>query len=912
MIWLTLILTLGAAVWLGAWTNKEWGFLVGGVLGYLVAQRWRVEAELRELRERLRELERSPVAPAPSVTPAEAGAQSSDKPARAAEPSSVTPVPSLQASERLDSRVRGNDGVAPAAPRPATPAPAWPPPPPPAQPTAFDKAVAEAWAWLKRGNPVAKAGIVILFFGAAFLAKYAADHSLLPLEVRLAGLAAGALALLVVGWRLRDSRALYAQILQGGGIAGLYLVVFAASRLYHLVPHGFALPLMIAIAAASALLAVAQNSLALAVIGFAGGFLAPVMLSTGGGSHVALFSYYAALNLGLFTVAWFRAWRVLNLVGFFFTFGITSAWRALSYTPADLVTADFFLLLFFAMYVGISILFALRQKPELKGYVSGSLVFGLPVVVFTLQASLLKQVEYGLAFSALGFGVSYLLLAFALWRSRHPNLGLLAEAFAALGVIFGSLAVPLAFDHQVTAAMWAVEGAGLLWIGVRQDRKLARAFGALLQLAGGVGYLIGLHRLDTDLPVLNTAFIGTVLLAVSGALSARWLQRHAAQAASYEKLADAAFMLWATAWFAYGGLAEIDRSLPADLDYGAALAHGALVLSVLLGLRQLWSWAVPARIAVGLAPVVVLGGLAAATRSHPFAEFGFLSWPLLLATVYAVLHDLDERPDAPSESLKPALHAGAYAALAVVLAWEGGWQLGEALPGVWRQLPWALVPVALLWAAHREPAWPAWPIARHADTYRLHASVPLALWTALWVLSTNLSSDGNPGGIAYLPLLNPLDLTSAAALTMLAMIVLGLPAQRRAALLGSRAFVALAAGLVFVWLNAALIRALHHGFDAPLGWHGIRHSLLIQASLSIFWTLLGLSVMVLSTRRGWRTAWMAGAGMMGVVVLKLFAIDLAGTGTIARIASFMSVGLLMLLAGYVSPLPPANPQKEPA
>ncbi len=144
------------------------------------------------------------------------------------------------------------------------------------------------------------------------------------------------------------------------------------------------------------------------------------------------------------------------------------------------------------------------------------------------------------------------------------------------------------------------------------------------------------------------------------------------------------------------------------------------------------------------------------------------------------------------------------------------------------------------------------------------------------------------------------------------MIVLGLPAPRRATLLHSRAFVALAAGLVFVWLNAALIRALHHGFDAPLGWHGIRHSLLIQASLSIFWTLLGLSVMVLSTRRGWRTAWMAGAGMMGVVVLKLFAIDLAGTGTIARIASFMSVGLLMLLAGYVSPLPPANPQKENA
>jgi uncharacterized membrane protein len=685
--------------------------------------------------------------------------------------------------------------------------------------------------------------------------------------------------------------------------------VFAAARLYHLVPHGFALPLLIAIAMASALLAVAQSSLALAVIGFAGGFLAPVMLSTGGGSHVALFTYYAVLNLGVFTVAWFRAWRVLNLVGFFFTFGITSAWRAFSYRPEDLVSADFFLLLFFAMYVAISILFALRQKPELKGYVSGSLVFGLPVVVFTLQASLLAKTEYGLAFSALGFGLAYLALAFTLFRTQHPHLRLLAEAFAALGVIFGSLALPLAFDHQTTAAMWAVEGAGLLWIGVRQDRKLARAFGTLLQLAGGVGYLMGLDRLVVQMPVFNSAFIGTVLLAVSGALSARWLQRHATLA-EYEKAAPAGALVWATFWFAYGGLAEIDRSLATDLDYGASLAYGALTLAVLLGLRQLWSWTVPARIAAALLPAAIGVALVAALGHHPFMEAGFLGWPLLLAVGYALLHDIDTTDDAPLTAVRPVFHAGGFLVLALLGAWESGWQLDRAVPGVWRLLPWALAPVALLWLANRPAPWPAWPIARHREVYRLHASVPLAAWAALWVLVANLSSDGDPGRIPYLPLLNPLDLTSAAALMMLASYLLGLPAPQRAALLHQRAFVALAGALVFIWLNAALVRTLHHGFEAPLTWYGMRHSLLVQASLSIFWTLLGLAVMIVSTRRGWRQAWIVGAALMGVVVLKLFAVDLEGTGTIARIASFMSVGLLMLLAGYVSPLPPDLAKKE--
>ena len=102
--------------------------------------------------------------------------------------------------------------------------------------TSFDRAVAAFLAWLKRGNPLARAGIVILFFGAAFLAKYAADNSMLPIELRFIGLALGAFGLLIVGWRLREKRAVYAQLLQGGGIAGLYLTVFAATRLFKLLP----------------------------------------------------------------------------------------------------------------------------------------------------------------------------------------------------------------------------------------------------------------------------------------------------------------------------------------------------------------------------------------------------------------------------------------------------------------------------------------------------------------------------------------------------------------------------------------------------------------------------------------------------------------------------------------------------
>ncbi|WP_186161141.1 DUF2339 domain-containing protein, partial [Burkholderia gladioli] len=145
-------------------------------------------------------------------------------------------------------------------------------------------------------------------------------NNMLPIEFRLAGTALAAAALLAIGWRVRARRAAYGLVLQGGGIGILYLTIFAATKLYPLLPVGAAFPLMVAVCALSAFLAVKQNALPLAFMGSAGDFLAPVLLSTGHGSHVALFSYYALLNAGIFAIAWFKAWRPLNLLGFVFTF----------------------------------------------------------------------------------------------------------------------------------------------------------------------------------------------------------------------------------------------------------------------------------------------------------------------------------------------------------------------------------------------------------------------------------------------------------------------------------------------------------------------------------------------------------------------------------------------------------------
>jgi uncharacterized membrane protein len=64
--------------------------------------------------------------------------------------------------------------------------------------------------------------------------------------------------------------------------------------------------------------------------------------------------------------------------------------------------------------------------------------------------------------------------------------------------------------------------------------------------------------------------------------------------------------------------------------------------------------------------------------------------------------------------------------------------------------------------------------------------------------------------------------------------------------------------------------------------------------------------MVYGNRRALHLLWLVGAGLLGAVVVKLFMVDLSGQGTIERIVSFVGVGALILVIGYLAPVPPAQ------
>lgn len=402
------------------------------------------------------------------------------------------------------------------------------------EPSLFERGFAAAKAWLFGGNTVLRIGVLLLFLGLAFLLRYATEGMVVPIQVRYAGVAAAAIALLGLGWWLRRRNPSYALMLQGAGIAVLYLTVFAAMRLHPLLDPKAALVLLVVVTLCSAVLAVLQDALGLAAAAALGGFAAPILTSTGSGNHVALFSYFALLNAGIFAIAWFKAWRLLNLIGFVGTFGIGMAWGNRSYTPELFASTEPFLVLFFLMYVAIGLLFARRRLREAANapterdallnwsvrqgdYLDATVLFGPPLVGFGLQYAVIRHLEFGAAFSALALGLFYMVLARLVAGRTAGRALLLVETCLALGVVFGTLAIPLGLDARWTSAAWAVEGAGIFWLGLRQGRPLARAFALALQAGAALAFISGLELGRNSL--LEGAPLGALMLGVAGLFS---------------------------------------------------------------------------------------------------------------------------------------------------------------------------------------------------------------------------------------------------------------------------------------------------------------------------------------------------------------------------------------------------------
>ena len=807
-------------------------------------------------------------------------------PARASQPPSPAPSPQSASAS-----------VSAASPPPL------PPPPPrqpvvPAGPNYVEIGLRAVKRWFTVGNVPVKIGMLVLLAGVAALLKYASDQGWLrmPIELRLAGVTVAALAALVFGWRQRSDKRAFALALQGGAIGVLLLTVFAAFKLYGLMPAGAAFGLSVVLVAGLGVLAVLQDSRTLAILGILAGFLAPIWLSTGSGNHVALFSYYALLNAAIFAIAWVRPWRILNLLGFVFTWGIGTAWGALQYSPDKFASTEPFLLLFFAFYLLIPILYARKQPASRGDRIDACLLFGTPLIAFALQAGLLDSYaadanRLTLAFYALGLAAIYVVLAkLLLPRERYRPLG---QVHAVLAVGFATLAVPLALSARATASVFALEGAGMLWLGLRQQRHLPQWAGIGLQLAAACAFVVGAGVWYTDAQAIaNPTFMGALLIAVAGFASA-WSARDAGKL----QLA-AVFYAWALLWWCGNAVHEIGRFVAQDTRADVLLAFVALTgwlaaevhrkrPAALLSMTTLAAFVLAAPIAFAQADAHV--------PHHPFAGSGAWAWLVFAALGVRSLVCLRGGGDKVAAWTQFAwwlLWPTVLSLLASYVAQRFG--LAEGWELALLALPW----LALVVASQLRWHWLAAPLGERFDAYRtpLQSTAFVVLGIG-WVLSLLVAGDSAP--LPWLPLLNPLELAQLAVLALLARWLwssqaLDIARRWRIPML------AIAGFLVLTWTT---LRAVHHW--GGVYWDpGLLSTSLAQTSLTVLWSVLGVAGWIIGSRRGQRTLWLAGAVLMAVVLAKLVLVDRGNLGNGLGIASFIAYGLLCTLVGYFAPAPP--------
>jgi uncharacterized membrane protein len=568
--------------------------------------------------------------------------------------------------------------------------------------------------------------------------------------------------------------------------------------------------------------------------------------------------------------------------------------------------------LFFLFYVAVAVLFTLRQPANLRGYVDGTLVFGLPIVAFGLQTSLLRGHLFSLAFSAVAVSAVYLAGAWLLYRGRNESRRVLAEAFVALGVAFLTLAVPLALDSRWNAATWSLEGSALIWIGCRQQRRLPRAFGALLTIAAGCVVAQDFDFVQGRLLLKLDAYLSVLTVSAASVFSARTLHVHRQRLEEYEQYFSAVLFSWGLCWWSMGGLGEIMQFVPHPYAAAALLSFAALTTLLSSELYRRTQVDIAKVYAMCLLPVMlVCAADSAGSLPHPFAQGGWISWPV----AFVIFYVLSRRHEGvPGGWPAKALHVGAAWLLGAMVSWEAVWAADTGVHGgeSWRAAAWIIAPVLAVFSLPRLVTRVDWPFRAHREAYLFTAGIGYAVSLGLWSLVTNLTMRGDADPLPYLPLVNPLDIAQAFVLIVIVRYWMFLRAAhlKRFSDMDPRLLPACFAALAFIWANGVLLRTLHQWGGVPFSLESFAQSTLTQTALSIFWAVLALATMLAAARKSSRAVWLAGAALLAAVVAKLFLVDLSRIGSIERIVSFVGVGLLMLIVGYLSPLPPAAEQRR--
>ncbi len=509
----------------------------------------RTEARLGELELEVARLRGGAAAPGREPMPAAGAADGLQPPA----PLASRAQEAVAAGPGEEPPAVGDDAVE--ALQPPLPPPALPAAPPVA-PGADEPEAArtpaieidwERWVGV-RGAAVA--GGVVLALAALLFFKYSIEHGLIPPVVRvILGVAAGVAAIWSSELLRRRGYEPAANALSGAGVVVLYGALWAANRLYDLLPTGPAYASMILVTAACGVLAWRHRSLVIAILGLAGGFATPLMLATGSDHPIGLFGYILLLDAGLLVLAQRRRWPVLGVLGLaatllYETFWIVDRMDAARQALGLVIVGVFAVLFAFAAARGRR---GAAPHQELAWRISG---VGGVLVPFALGLYFAGRSELGTHL----WGVAGLLLLLSLaaaWTARELERPGVAVAAAAADV-----AVVLVWCGRTRF------DTALAWELVAVAAALVLAFHLLLEWGlrrGSEGSALG--ALGWPAVVAAVGFFVLLVGVPLGAVESLWpwLAGWAVLAATLVRQARVAAFAWLTA--VSGGLAGLGLAL---------------------------------------------------------------------------------------------------------------------------------------------------------------------------------------------------------------------------------------------------------------------------------------------------------------------------------------------------------------
>lgn len=368
--------------------------------------------------------------------------------------------------------------------------------------------------WLNR------IGIVAILAGVSYFIKYAFDNGWIGPAGRVAiGLIAG---IAVVLWSERfrkNNYAAFSYSLKAVGIGTLYLSLWGAFQVYHLINSDVAFVAMIVVTASTIVLAVTQDAEILAAYAIIGGFSTPVLLSTGENHEIALFSYVAVLDLAMLVTSTFKPWRRLMWGSFIGTVIMGAGWADRFYTTEQRGLTVFFAALFAAIFAAVPLVTPLERSRWHKGpSVTLTLLPLVNAAAFFLalfamyESEKVKLTWYALALAGVYLGLSAL---FQRRAGAEPQMFKVVNLLhIAVAIAFITIAIPLKLDAHWITIGWLIESAVLLFIGVRTETDFLRYF-------AGATLALGVMRLlfvDSDhiqpALVLNSRF-ATYLVAIA-------------------------------------------------------------------------------------------------------------------------------------------------------------------------------------------------------------------------------------------------------------------------------------------------------------------------------------------------------------------------------------------------------------